>query len=81
MNGVNKVRGAVYERFHSETELAARLGWSRARLSAFITGKREPKTGDILEMAEAMGMLPGTLADLFLELRFQNRQHLHENES
>lgn len=70
-NHVNNVRGAVYARFRSETELAKRLGWSRAKVSSLISGVREPRAGDVAAMAQAMEMEPESLYALFLALLSQ----------
>lgn len=69
---INKVRGAVYERYSDIASLAKEIGWSRQKLSPIVNGKREPSLSDVQAMAKAMDMDADKLASFFLDLQSQN---------
>jgi transcriptional regulator with XRE-family HTH domain len=73
VNVVNRVRGAIYERFRSESALASHLGWSRGKLTSYTSGRVQPKIDDIQRLAEALGKDPGEMLVLFLDLKSQIR--------
>ena len=68
---INKVRGAVYERFKSISTLADKIGWHRQTLTLYVNGEREPDLSQIQIMANAMDMDVTELTEFFLHLKSQ----------
>lgn len=67
----NKVRGAILSRYPTVSEFARKLGWSRQKLSYFVSGEREPSLSDIQLMAKHLVMDSTELASFFLDLQSQ----------
>lgn len=74
MARVKGLRGAIYERFDSETEFAQKLGWPKQKLNRITTGQREPTISEVNELATALGLPVSKIAEFFLLVKSPNRQ-------
>ena len=50
----NKLRGLVYTKYRSASEMARAIGWSKRKISRIITGKQPPAIKDIFALTEAL---------------------------
>ncbi len=66
MEGRNDLRGLVYSRFKSISELASILGWTRQKATNIINGVSEPSLADADELAKALGTNLEETASFFL---------------
>lgn len=62
-----QLRGIVYSRYRSESEMAKQMGWPKQRLNKITTGAKEPTVQELNELAIALDMEIGRLAQIFLQ--------------
>lgn len=62
-----QLRGIVYSRYRSESEMAKQMGWPKQRLNKITTGLKEPTVQELNELAIALGVDIGFLAKIFLQ--------------
>lgn len=62
-----QLRGIVYSRYRSESEMAKQMGWPKQRLNKITTGVKEPTVQELNELAIALDMEIGRLAQIFLQ--------------
>lgn len=60
------LRMAIAQKYHSESECARTLGWSKQKLSKTIIGTRHPKISDLSALSEALNMPVGEVIDFFM---------------
>lgn len=48
------LKGLIYSRYNSQTELATRLQWSRQKLDKIVNGRKEPDLGEAAALAKAL---------------------------
>lgn len=75
MAKVIELRGLIYSKYETETQLAHDLGWTKQRLNVITTGKREPDLEEVEALAEKLGKSVGDMVHLFLRHKSPNRQH------
>lgn len=63
---VMELRGLIYAKFNSESDMARHLGWARQRLNKITSGMREPNIAELNELARALEVPIGDLAQIFL---------------
>lgn len=51
-----ELRSRVYRRFHSMAEFAKAMGWDASKVRRIMAGQQQPDVGEILQMAEALGV-------------------------
>jgi len=52
----NELKGKIVSRYGSQNRFAEAIGWSKQRLSRFVTGERTPNLEDIKTMSVALGL-------------------------
>lgn len=76
MAKVQELRGLIYSKYDTETELAKDLGWTKQRLNVITTGRREP---DLEEVEALAGKLDKSVEDMvyiFLRHKSPNGRHV-----
>ena len=68
---LNKLRGAVYEKFPSSSACAVNIGWTKQKLSNILNGLQIPNVYDIKLIAESCELSNEKLLDIFLPERSQ----------
>ena len=71
---IKELRGLIYSKFDSESEMAKFLGWPRQRLNKITNGIKEPDIKELNELAEALGRSVGDIAKIFLDCESPNGQ-------
>ena len=61
------LRGVVYSKFQSISELASVIGWTRQKASNIINGNVEPSLEDTDKLAKALGIGFEKTARFFLQ--------------
>ncbi len=62
----NDLRGLIYSKFKSISELASSLGWTRQKATNIVNGVSEPSLSDTDELAKALGINLEEAASFFL---------------
>lgn len=71
---IKELRGLIYSKFDSESEMANFLGWPRQRLNKITNGIKEPDIKELNQLAEALGKSVGDIAQIFLNRESPNGQ-------
>lgn len=71
---VKELRGLIYSKYDSESELAEKIGWSRQRISKITNGVKEPDIDEIAALSKALGKSVGEIAEIFLRYKSPNGQ-------
>jgi transcriptional regulator with XRE-family HTH domain len=71
---IKELRGLIYSKFDSESEMAKKLGWPRQRLNKITNGIKEPDIKELNELAEALDKSVGDIAQIFLNCESPNGQ-------
>ena len=50
------LRGIVYDRYKSISELAEKIGWTRQKATNIINGNVEPSLADVDKLSKALGI-------------------------
>lgn len=74
MEKVIELRGLIYGKYATESQLADELGWSKQRLNLITNGKREPDLEEVAALAEKLDKSVEDMVYLFLRHRSPNRQ-------
>lgn len=69
------MRGLIYSRFRSQTEMAKSLNWSKQRLNSIVNGTKKPTIEEIAVLAESLNKSIEEIARVFLPNQSPNRQH------
>ncbi len=51
-NKVKELKGLIYSKFNSESDLARHLGWARQKLNKITNGIKEPDITELNELAK-----------------------------
>lgn len=73
-NKVKELKGLIYSKFNSESDLARRLGWTRQKLNKITNGVKEPDITELNELAKILEKPIGDMAQIFLNNKSPNRQ-------
>ena len=60
-----RLRQAIRERFRYEGELAAKMGWTKQKLSKTIRGERNPRISDVNALSRALEEPVETIISFF----------------
>lgn len=71
---IKELRGLIYNKFDSESDMARFLGWPRQRLNKITNGMKEPDVKELNEIAEALEKSVGDIAKIFLQHESPNGQ-------
>lgn len=75
MAKIIELRGLIYGKYETETQLANDLGWSKQRLNVITTGRREPDLEEVAALADKLGRSVEEIFYIFLRHKSPNRQH------
>lgn len=75
MAKIIELRGLIYGKYETETQLAHDLGWSKQRLNVITTGRREPDLEEVAALADKLGRSVEEIFYIFLRQKSPNRQH------
>jgi transcriptional regulator with XRE-family HTH domain len=75
MAKIRELRGLIYDRYDTETQLANELGWPKQRLNLITNGTREPNLREVEALADKLGKSVEEMVYLFLRNKSPNRQH------
>ena len=59
------LRDAIAQRYHTESELARALGWTKQKLSKTVIGTRNPKISDLNALSKALDLPVGEVINFF----------------
>lgn len=71
---IKELRGLIYGKFDSESDMARVLGWPRQKLNKITNGIKEPDIKELNAIANALEKTVGELAQIFLKQESPNRQ-------
>ena len=74
MAKVSEIRGLIYSKYNTETQLANELGWSKQRLNAITNGVREPDMDEVVALADKLDKPAEEIFLIFLRHKSPNRQ-------
>ena len=74
---IKELRGLIYGKFNSESEMARFLGWPRQRLNKITNGIKEPDVKELNELAITLGKPVGDIAQIFLSHESPNGQQIN----
>jgi transcriptional regulator with XRE-family HTH domain len=74
MAKVVELRGLIYGKYETESQLANELGWSKQRLNLITNGSREPDLEEVAALAEKLDKSVEEMVFLFLRHKSPNRQ-------
>lgn len=76
MANVMELRGLIYGKYDTETQLANELGWTKQRLNVITTGRREPNLEEVEALAGKLDKSVEDMVYIFLRHKSPNRQHI-----
>lgn len=76
MANVMELRGLIYGKYDTETQLANELGWSKQRLNVITTGRREPNLEEVEALAGKLDRSVEDMVYIFLRHKTPNRQQM-----
>lgn len=74
MAKVRELRGLIYSKFDTESDMAKCLKWPRQRLSKITNGSKEPDVMELNAIASALSRPVDDIVQIFLRYRSPNRQ-------
>lgn len=74
MARIVELRGLIYGKYESETQLAQELGWTKQRLNVITTGRREPNLEEVEALASKLDKSVEDMVYIFLRHKSPNRQ-------
>lgn len=74
MAKIRELRGLIYDRYDTETQLAADLGWTKQKLNLITNGAREPSLREIEALAGKLGKSVEEMVYIFLRHQSPNGQ-------
>lgn len=60
-----ELRGLIYGKFRTSSDLARHLGWPRQRLNKITCGQKIPNITEVRQIADALDVPIETIADFF----------------
>jgi len=75
MTKIIELRGLIYGKYETETQLANELGWPKQRLNLITNGTREPDLEEVAALAEKLDKSVEEMVFIFLRHKSPNRQH------
>lgn len=76
MAKIAELRGLIYGKYETETQLAQDLGWTKQRLNIITNGKREPDLEELEALADKLDKSIEDMFYIFLRKKSPNRQQL-----
>ena len=76
MAKIIELRGLIYGKYETETQLANELGWSKQRLNLITNGTREPDIEEVVALAGKLDKSVEEMVYIFLRHKSPNRQHV-----
>lgn len=74
MAKVIELRGLIYGKYETETQMANDLGWTKQRLNAITSGKRQPDIEEVAALAARLEKPVGEVLNIFLRAQSPNEQ-------
>lgn len=74
MAKIIELRGLIYGKYETETQLANELGWPKQRLNLITNGTREPDLEEVVALAEKLDKSVEEMVYIFLRHKSPNRQ-------
>lgn len=74
MARIAELRGLIYGKYESETQLAKELGWTKQRLNVITTGRREPNLEEIEALSNKLDKSVEDMVYIFLRQKSPYRQ-------
>ena len=62
---VSQLRGAIYAKYHSMTDFAKEINWTRQRLSRYLHGSITPNIEECNMIADTLGMSDSDIVRIF----------------
>ena len=76
MAKIIELRGLIYGKYETETQLANDLGWSKQRLNVITNGTREPDLEEVAALADKLDKSVEEMVYIFLRHKSPNRQQI-----
>lgn len=76
MAKIIELRGLIYGKYETETQLANELGWPKQRLNLITNGTREPDLEEVAALAEKLDKSVEEMVFIFLRHKSPNRQQV-----
>ena len=76
MSKVIELRGLIYGKYDTESQLADELGWSKQRLNVITTGRREPSLEEVEALAQKLDKSVEDMVYIFLRHKSPNGQQV-----
>ena len=76
MAKIIELRGLIYGKYETETQLANELGWPKQRLNLITNGTREPDLEEVAALAEKLDKSVEEMVFIFLRHKSPNRQQI-----
>lgn len=76
MAKIIELRGLIYGKYETETQLANELGWPKQRLNLITNGTREPDLEEVVALAEKLDKSVEEMVFIFLRHKSPNRQQI-----
>ena len=76
MAKIIELRGLIYGKYETETQLANELGWPKQRLNLITNGTREPDLEEVAALAEKLDKSVEEIVFIFLRHKSPNRQQI-----
>lgn len=76
MAKIIELRGLIYGKYETETQLANELGWPKQRLNLITNGTREPDLEEVAALAEKLDKSVEEMVYIFLRHKSPNRQQI-----
>ena len=69
---IMELSGLIHSKYHTESEMADAMGWSRQRLNALVNARKEPSLQDAVEISVALDKPLSVVAGIFLRSKSPN---------
>lgn len=76
MAKIIELRGLIYGKYETETQLANELGWPKQRLNLITNGTREPDLEEVAALAEKLDKSVEEMVFIFLRHKSPNGQQI-----
>lgn len=76
MAKIVELRGLIYGKYETETQLAKELGWTKQRLNLITNGSREPDLEEVVALAGKLNKSVEEMIYIFLRHKSPNGQHV-----
>lgn len=71
-----ELRGLIYGRYDTESQLADELGWPKQKLNKITNGAMEPNLKDVVALAGKLDKTVEEMVFIFLRHKSPNGQHV-----